>query len=77
MLVSGANIISVLYIGTWSSSAFSFLFFKEVNTGDSAPSMVKRGRDTFLQEVFPDYALPESGILCLVAEVLLLPKIVV
>lgn len=52
-------------------------FFKEVNTGDSAPSTVKRGRDTFLQEVFPDYALPESGILCLVAEVLLLPKIVV
>jgi len=53
-------------------------FLKEVNPGDSAPSRVRRGRDTFLQGVFqPDYALSASGLSCLVAEVLPLPKTVV
>lgn len=54
VLENGANTISGLCIGTWSLSVWFYLgfFFLEVNTGDSAPSMVKRGSDTFLQGVF-------------------------
>lgn len=41
--------------------AFSFLFL-EINTRDSAPSMVKRGRDNFLPGVLSEHPLPELGV---------------
>lgn len=47
----------------WDLELERFLVsFLEMNARDSAPSMVKRGRDNFLWGILPDRPLPELGV---------------